>query len=109
MSFNQRRTRRTNRSIKPERGRTPRREDDVEKKELVDLFLLLEPPKLNIDGAECLEWREEYTDDDRWGDRLRTQPSLETEELPSNQPMVAMRLMSFLVWAFRFLSTTVCS
>lgn len=45
--------------MKPERGRTPRREEeDVEKKELVERFLL-PPPRLNIDGAEFLEWRDE--------------------------------------------------
>lgn len=45
--------------MKPDRGRTPFRElDEVEKNELVDLFLL-PPPRLNIDGAECLEWRDE--------------------------------------------------
>lgn len=45
--------------MKPERGRTPFREwDEAEKNELVDLFFP-PPPRLNIDGAECLEWREE--------------------------------------------------
>lgn len=39
--------------MKPDRGRARREEDDEEKNELLDLFVL--PPRLKSDGAECLE------------------------------------------------------